>query len=49
MVLALFCDMVLIKLYTIVNYDNILDKLAFHFCSSKIKVTVAYDGGVHHL
>ena len=49
MTLALFCEMILIKLYKNVNYDNILDRLAFQPCSSKIKVTVAYGGGIHHL
>ena len=35
MVLALFYELILIKLYTNVNNDNILDKLAFQRCSSK--------------
>ena len=45
MVSALFCELILIKLYTNINNDNILDKLAFQPSSSKIKVTVAYGGG----
>ena len=44
MVLVLYCDMILIKLYTNVNCDNISDELAFQPCRCKIKVTVAYGG-----
>ena len=47
--LALFCELILIKLYTNVTSDNILNKLAFRPCSSKIKVTAAYGGDIHHL
>ena len=46
MVLALFCELMLIKIHTNGNYDNILDKLAFQYCRSKIKVTVVYGGGI---
>ena len=46
---VLFRELSLIKLHTNVNYDNIWDKLAFQPCTSKIKVTVAYGGGIRHL
>ena len=49
MVLVLFHELILLKLHTNVNYDNIWDKLAFQPCMSKIKITVAYGGGSHHL
>ena len=44
MVLVLFCELVLIKLHTNVNYDTSWDTLAFQACRCKIKVTVAYGG-----
>ena len=46
MVLALFCELILMKLYRNVNYESIWDKLAFQPSRSKFKVTVAYGGGV---
>ena len=39
-------ELILIKLHTC--YDNIWDKFAFQHYRSKIKVTVAYGGGIHH-
>ena len=50
MVSVLFCELILIKLRTYVNYDNIWDKLVFQPRRSRIKVTVAFGGGgIYHL
>ena len=46
---TLICELILIELHTNVNYDNISDKLAFQLCMSKVKVTISYGGGIHHL
>ena len=43
---ALICELILIKLHTNVNYDNMSDKLAFQVCLSKVKVTIAYGRGI---
>ena len=44
MVLALLCELILIKLHANVNYDNNWNQFAFQHCRSKIKVTPAYCG-----
>ena len=49
MVLVLFCELILTKLHTNVNCNNIWDKLAFQSYRCKIEVTVAYGGDIHHL
>ena len=38
---AFIYRLILKLLYTTVNFDKILDKLAFNDCRSKVKVTVA--------
>ena len=38
-----------ILFYTNVNSDSIWEKFAFQHYRSKIKVTVAYEGGIRHL
>ena len=43
------CELILIKLHTNVNYDNISDKFTFQLCMSKVKVRIAYGRGIHHL
>ena len=45
MILASFCEWILIKLHTNDDCDNIWDKLAFQHCRSEFKVTVAFDRG----